>query len=158
MDVNVEEADLADEVQSESLAEILDSYARGPGGQNAPLSLEARARLADGLREHSNATVLLAYADRRAVGAAVCVWSFSTFAGRPSVNIHDLAVLPEFRDRGIGRALLAAVEARALARDCCKITLEVHDSNEGAKRLYASVGFGPWDSRTLFLTRKLPSD
>jgi len=101
------------------------------------------------------AMVLLAFVDGRAVGTAVCVWSFSTFAGRPSINIHDFAVLPEFRGQGVGRALLGEVERRARERDCCKITLEVHDTNEGAKRLYESLGFGPWDVPTLFVTKPL---
>jgi ribosomal protein S18 acetylase RimI-like enzyme len=66
---------------------------------------------------------------------------FSTFEARPLVNVHDLAVLPEHRGRGVGRALLAGVEQRARARGCCKLTLEVLDTNETARRLYARFGF-----------------
>jgi len=149
------EANLEDDQQAAALVEIIDAYARGPGGQSAPLSDQARANLAQGLHGHPMAMVLLAFVDGRAVGTAVCVWSFSTFAGRPSINIHDFAVLPEFRDQGVGRALLGEVERRARERDCCKITLEVHDTNEGAKRLYESLGFGPWDVPTLFVTKPL---
>ncbi len=149
------EANLEDDQQAAALVEIIDAYASGPGGQSAPLSDQARANLAPGLHGHPMAMVLLAFVDGRAVGTAVCVWSFSTFAGRPSINIHDFAVLPEFRGQGVGRALLGEVERRARERDCCKITLEVHDTNEGAKRLYESFGFGPWDVPTLFVTKPL---
>jgi GNAT superfamily N-acetyltransferase len=151
----VEEADLADPAQADALVEILDSYARGPGGQNAPIPQDARARIVPGLIDHPSATVLLAVLDGRPVGAAVCFTGFSTFAGRPLLNLHDLAVLPDFQGRGIGRAILAEVERQARRAGCCKITLEVHDTNERAKRLYAETGFGPWEGPTLFVTKTL---
>lgn len=56
--IDVVEADLADETQVARLFEILDAYARGPGGQNAPLSDRARENLGPGLREHPMAFVL----------------------------------------------------------------------------------------------------
>ena len=153
--IQIREADLANPEHAEATAELLDSYARGPGGQNAPLEDQARASLAKGLQEHTRATVLLAYWDDWPVGVAICVWGFSTFAGRPSANICDLAVLPDYQNRGIGNALLAEAEARARSRGCSKMTLEVHDSNDGAKRLYRRFGFGPWDTPTLFVTKAL---
>jgi ribosomal protein S18 acetylase RimI-like enzyme len=155
MNISIDEADLHNRVQGAALVEIIDTYARGPGGQGAPISDRARSNLVAGLRAHPSATVLLAFVDGRPVGTAVCVWSFSTFAGKPAINVHDLAVLPEFRGCGVGSALLAGVERRAQERGCCKITLEVHDTNAGAKRLYEPTGFGPWDSPTLFVTKPL---
>jgi ribosomal protein S18 acetylase RimI-like enzyme len=83
------------------------------------------------------------------------VWGFSTFVGKPSVNICDFAVLPEFHNRGIGKALLDEVETLARTRGFCKMTLEVHDSNVGAKRLYRRFGFGPRESTTLFVSKTL---
>lgn len=155
MAIRIETADLSDADQARALEEILDSYAQGPGGQNAPLSAEARDKLAAGLSAHANAFVLLGYEEQRAVGAAVCFVGFSTFAGKPNVNIHDLAVLPDFRGRGIGTALMNEVERIARSRDCCKITLEVLDNNDGAKKLYRAQGFGPWEAATLFVSKPL---
>ena len=155
MDLKIYEVDFDDESHRESLIEIIDAYAREPGGQNAPLSGRARRELAHGLAEHPSAFALLAHVEGRAVGAAVCVWDFSTFAGQPSLNLHDFAVLPGFRGRGVGQGLLDAVEERARGRGCCKITLEVHDSNERAKALYRRCGFGPWDPATWFITKPL---
>jgi ribosomal protein S18 acetylase RimI-like enzyme len=93
--------------------------------------------------------------ENRVVGAAVCVWSYSTFSGRPSVNLHDFSVLPEAQGFGVGTALLEELERRARARGCSKITLEVHDSNEGAKRLYARFGFEGWEPPTFFVAKPL---
>jgi ribosomal protein S18 acetylase RimI-like enzyme len=42
----------------------------------------------------------------------------------------------------VGRALLAAAEAQALAEGCCKLTLEVLEDNP-ARRLYERFGFEP---------------
>jgi ribosomal protein S18 acetylase RimI-like enzyme len=64
-------------------------------------------------------------------------------------------VRPDSQNQGIGRALLDEVEVRARLLGCCKMTLEVHDTNEGAKRLYRKFGFGPWDLPTLFVSKPL---
>ncbi|MBK7975719.1 MAG: GNAT family N-acetyltransferase [Deltaproteobacteria bacterium] len=66
---------------------------------------------------------------------------FSTFAARPLINVHDLAVLPEYRGHGIGRALLRAVERAARERGCVKLTLEVQENNQRARSVYAAAGF-----------------
>ena len=47
------------------------------------------------------------------------------------------------------------MERRARAGGACKITLEVHESNERARGLYRSAGFGPWETSTLFVTKPL---
>ena len=155
MDLRVVEADLNHPEHAQALVELIDSYARGPGGQSAPLTPEARANLAPGLRRHPSALVLLALADGDPAGAAVCFWGFSTFAGKPFLNIHDLVVLSQYQNRGIGSDLLAEAERRAQERSCCKLTLEVHDTNANAKRLYEKVGFGPWSPATIYVTKRL---
>ena len=57
------------------------------------------------------------------------------------INIHDLAILPEHRGRGIGRQLLAAVERKARDIGCCKLTLEVQENNHRARGVYGEFGF-----------------
>lgn len=155
MQLTIRDADLADAAQGEALVRILDAYAREPGGQGQPLSAAAREGLVAGLREQAVGFALLAWHGEQALGAAVCQWGYSTFAARPSLNLHDLAVLPEHRGRGIGTQLLRAVEQRARERGCCKLTLEVHESNQGARRLYEREGFGPWRPATLFVSKAL---
>jgi GNAT superfamily N-acetyltransferase len=51
--------------------------------------------------------------------------SYSTFAGRASVNLHDFSVLPDAQGKGIGTALFEELERRARGRGCAKMTLEV---------------------------------
>ena len=137
----IRDADLADPADAAGIVAILNSYANHPMGGEAPLPADVQARVIRGLAAHPTTLVLLAVVDDRAVGVAVCFFGFSTFQARPLRNVHDLAVLPEYRGRRIGRALLEAVEARARARGCCKLTLEVLEQNRRARALYGTFGF-----------------
>jgi len=155
MKIQVVEADLENTAHGRALVSLIDSYARGPAGQSAPLATEAAANIVPGLRRHASNLVLLATTDDVYAGAAVCFWLFSTFSGKPLLNIHDLVVLPDYQDCGIGTALLSAIEGRARQSDCCKLTLEVHDTNPGAKRLYERFGFASWSPATFYVTKPL---
>jgi len=159
MPLSIRAADLADPTDAAAVVDLVNAYALDPLGGGAPLAADVRARLVPGLRAHPTTLVLLAFADERPVGVAVCFLGFSTFQGRPLLNVHDLAVLPTARGQGIGRALLAAVEERARERGCGKLTLEVLDDNHRARTLYASFGFADYalgsPGATRFLTKTL---
>ena len=141
MDVTIREADLLDGRDAAAVVDVLDSYASDPRGGSEPLSGEVRARLVPSLRAHPTTLVLLAFEGDLAVGLAIGFWGLSSFKARPLLNIHDLAVRPGHRGRGVGRALLAAAEQRARGRGCCKLTLEVQEDNTPARALYERVGF-----------------
>jgi GNAT superfamily N-acetyltransferase len=110
-------------------------------GNGAPLAAPVLERLIPGLRNHPTTFVLLAYAAAEAVGIATCFLGFSTFHARPLLNLHDLAVAPAHRRHGIATRLLAAVEQKARALGCCRLTLEVQENNSPARRTYARAGF-----------------
>ena len=57
------------------------------------------------------------------------------------LDIHNLAVAPAYRRRGLARALLEAVIADARREKATRVTLEVRKSNDAAQRLYHSLGF-----------------
>ena len=155
MTIEIRDADLRDAADAAAVVALIDEYARAPEGQSRALSEAARSRLAPGLLENSHAFVLLACEAGVNVGVAVCFRGFSTFAGRPLINIHDLAVTGEHRRKGVGRALIEDVLRRASDAGCAKVTLEVLDRNVAAKRLYKRMGFGPWSPPTLFVSRWL---
>ena len=139
---------------------LIEAYSRDPMGDGAPLSPDVRERLIPGLRQHPTTLVFLAYDGDAAVGVAVCFLGFSTFAAKPLINLHDFAILPTHRGRGLGRSLLAAVEAHARKLDCCKLTLEVLDKNDRALRTYTAAGFKryslqPGAGEAIFLTKPL---
>ena len=125
-----------------------------------PLADEVKANLVQALAARSGAHVLLAWVDDQPVGVATCFEGFSTFACRPLLNIHDLAVHPAHRGHGIGKALLAGVEQLARELDCCKLTLEVLEGNKVAQAAYKASGFegyelNPQVGLALFWQKKL---
>lgn len=137
----VVDADLDCSVHCDGLIAVLNDYARLPNIAGRPLPAEVTAVLPERLREQPGRVVFLATQADRVVGVAVCFLGFSTFVGRPLLNIHDLAVLGECRGQGIGTILLDAVDTRARELGCCRVTLEVVEDNPGAKRLYERSGF-----------------
>jgi ribosomal protein S18 acetylase RimI-like enzyme len=139
--LQIVEADLALPAHRDAVVRLLDAYARDEMGLARPLSDAVREHLAEGLHRHPTRIVFLAQLNTEPVGLAVCFLGYSTFAARPLVNIHDLIVHPDFRRRGVGAQLLEAVEARARALGCCKVTLEVRADNAVAQSLYAARGF-----------------
>ena len=58
-----------------------------------------------------------------------------------AIDVHNLAVAPEFRRLGIARMLMRQVVTAANSQSANRVTLEVRLSNEPAKRLYTSLGF-----------------
>lgn len=160
MKLEIHEADLDNPVHCAGIVDV-HSYASDPVGGGEALSPEVRRRLVPALRSHPGALVLLAFVDARPVGISVCFLGLSTFQARPLLNIHDLAIVPEWRGNGIGRALLGAAEVRALRQGCCKLTLEVQDDNRWARGLYESFGFSDFvvgnSAATRFMSKNLPA-
>lgn len=68
--------------------------------------------------------------------------------------LHHLAVAEEFRNRGVGTALLMEVEARLKAKGCLKVNLMVFRDNEAAQRLYRRLGYSPME-RVLLMGKEL---
>lgn len=153
-------ADYADPGHAAAIPMLLDAYARDPMGGGRALSAHVLAALIPGLSGNPQAFTVLAYDAGEPAGLANCFEGFSTFAGKPLVNIHDLVVSPAHRRRGIGAALLDAVDAEARRRGCCKVTLEVLEGNRVARALYERQGFAryaldPAAGHALFLEKKL---
>lgn len=155
MNIEILKADLTDSEQVASIIDIVDSYAREPMAGGAPLAAEVRDQLVIELASVPGMVVFLALYDSEPAGVAVCFLGYSTFKAKPLLNIHDLAVLPEKRNRGLGRALLRAIDEYARDSECCKVTLEVREDNIGARRLYRDVGFGTEILPTIFLEKRL---
>ena len=62
-------------------------------------------------------------------------------ASRPVV--HWLAVLPEWRRRGVARLLMAELEAAAWDAGHCTLYLETHAGWTAAAKLYEELGYRP---------------
>jgi GNAT superfamily N-acetyltransferase len=67
---------------------------------------------------HPAAEVLLAFDGGKPAGFALYFQNYSTFLAQPGIYLEDLFVLPEFRGRGTGRALLKTLARLAVSRGC----------------------------------------
>jgi len=155
MTLSVRLADLANPAHQAAIVELLDMYCQDDFGDSQPLGACARENLIPGLVKHGGARVFLAYDSDQSLGVAICMIGFSSFRGKPLINVHDIAVRPAARGQGVGRQLLNAVETEARQLGCCKVTLEVRSDNARAKHLYQSVGFKPSEPETFFWSQSI---
>lgn len=65
-------------------------------------------------------------------------------------EVLNLAVAPDFRRRGVARALLRAGLALLTKRHVDEVYLEVRESNRSAQALYLSSGFRPVGQRAAY--------
>jgi ribosomal protein S18 acetylase RimI-like enzyme len=147
-------ADLDQPQHADAVVSLLDMYCRDYFGNKAPLEGDVCQRLVPSLKR-AGGICFLAQDGAAFVGLAICLPSYSSFRARPLLNIHDIAVVPDQRGKGIGRALLDAVEQEARRRGCAKITLEVRSDNALAMDLYRRCGFRNTEPETLFWSREL---
>lgn len=108
----------------------------------------------EGLREHlfglrPTAEVVIAEWEGVPAGFALFFINFSTFLGKPGLYLEDLFVLPDFRRRGIGQALLKHLAQLAVERDYGRFEWSVLDWNEPAIRVYKSIGAVSMDEWTI---------
>ena len=85
--------------------------------------------------------VVVADDGHRLVGACLGLMTFSTWRGAPGLYVVDLFVAPEARGRHVGLALLRLLASRFASRGAEFIKLEVDETNTGAQRFYARLGF-----------------
>ena len=154
MAVTIIEADLENPTHCEHVLFLTNTYALDVMGGGKPLSEFVRQNLIKGLKETPHSLVFLAYEGDKPIGVANCFIGYSTFYAKKLINIHDLVVAPKARGKGVGKALIDAVYAKAIELDCCKVTLEVLENNP-ARRLYEREGFKYGDPKFYFMTKEL---
>ena len=85
-----------------------------------------------------------------AVGFALFFHNYSTFLGKRGLYLEDLFVVPEWRGRGAGRALLTHLAKIAAERSCGRFEWAVLDWNEPAINFYKGLGAQPMHEWTVF--------
>lgn len=86
------------------------------------------------------ASVILAEVDGHAVGYALFFYNYSTFLAKPGIFLEDLFVKPEFRKRGIGKALLVELARIAHENGCGRFEWMVLDWNAPSIAFYEAMG------------------
>jgi len=145
MNIEVIIADYSSEKHGNEIVHLLDSYAKDPMGGGESLPFYVKENLVAELAKLSYAFSLICYVGAEPAGLINCFDGFSSFSCKPLINIHDVIVLNEFRGLGISQLLLNEVENIAKEKGCSKITLEVLEGNNAAKKAYLKQGFAGYE-------------
>ena len=85
------------------------------------------------------AEAIIAELDGKPAGFIIFFHNFSSFAGKPGLFIEDIFVYPEYRMKGIGRALMLHCAEIAKERNCGRMEWNVLDWNP-ARSFYERFG------------------
>ena len=100
--------------------------------------------------EKKKAEVLFACEGGNEVGFALFFHNFSTFLGRAGIYLEDLFVLPEYRGKGYGKALLKRLAKLTVERGCGRLEWACLDWNRPSIDFYLSLGAVPMDEWTTY--------
>jgi len=93
------------------------------------------------LSDESVGRIHVAREGDRVVAMASLLYSISTAEGGLAATFEDLVVLPGYRGKGIGAALLQHVIAEARKQGVLRLTLLTDKQNKRAQALYRKLGF-----------------
>jgi GNAT superfamily N-acetyltransferase len=92
------------------------------------------------LFEKNKAEVIFGELDGECVGFALFFHNFSTFLGRAGIYLEDLYIKPEFRGRGMGKAMLRYLAQITVERGCGRLDWACLDWNKPSIDFYLSLG------------------
>lgn len=100
--------------------------------------------------DKKKAEVIFAVVGGEEVGFALFFHNFSTFLGRAGLYLEDLYVLPEYRGKGYGKAILKRLAEIAVERKCGRLEWWCLDWNKPSIDFYRSLGAEPMSDWTVY--------
>ena len=99
--------------------------------------------LTEWIFKKQKAEVLFVCDHEKEVGFALFFHNFSTFLGRAGIYLEDLFVLPEYRGKGYGKALLKKLAQITVERGCGRLEWSCLDWNKPSIEFYRALGAIP---------------
>ena len=99
---------------------------------------------------NSKTSALIAEVDNKPVAYAIYFYNYSTWLGKNGIYLEDIYVFPEYRQQGIGKALLQRVAKIAVNENCGRVEWAVLDWNTPAIEFYESLGAKSQDEWTVY--------
>ena len=103
--------------------------------------------------EAGDVEVLAARSEDQILGVALLAYRLNVTAGERFASVEDLYVRPEARRRGVGRALLEAVDELCAKRGISYVEAQVEEKE--AEQFYAALDYEP-EAGVRVLSRSLP--
>jgi ribosomal protein S18 acetylase RimI-like enzyme len=153
--IKIIECDFKNPDHTNALVDLLNHYIMDKMGGAVPLDEKQGQVLVKGLENHPSKLILFAGLEDDMIGLAVCFINFATFSAKPFINIHDIVVLDQYRNAGVGRTLMQGIHRTAASIGCSKITLEVREDNQNARHLYQSLGYRECTPKMYFWEKRL---
>ena len=100
--------------------------------------------------EKKKAEVIFVCENGREVGFALFFHNYSTFVGRAGLYLEDLFVLPEYRGKGYGKALLKELAKIAVERKCGRMEWACLNWNQPSIDFYLSIDAKPMKDWTVY--------
>lgn len=100
--------------------------------------------------DKEKAEVFFVLEEGKEVGFALYFHNFSTFVGRGGIYLEDVYILPEYRGKGYGKAILKKLAAIAVERGCGRMEWVCLDWNQPSIDFYLSLGAQPMSDWTLY--------
>ncbi len=100
--------------------------------------------------DKEKAEVFFVLEEGKEVGFALYFHNFSTFVGRGGIYLEDVYILPEYRGKGYGKAILKKLAAIAVEWGCGRMEWVCLDWNQPSIDFYLSLGAQPMSDWTLY--------
>ena len=95
------------------------------------------------LADPSRARIYVAREDKKVIAMTALHFTTSTAEGGKVAGLEDCIVRPEYRRKGVGKALLEYVIEQARAEGALRVMLLTDGDNAVAQALYRKMGFAP---------------
>src|SRR6267378_6670262 len=134
--LKIREANIEDVPLILSFIRELAAYEREP---NAVRATEDDLRR-DGFAANPKFRVIIAESDGNPAGMAFFFHHYSTWQGRQGLFLEDFFVKPQYRGKGIGKALMVHLAQIAIVEHCYGMRWEVLNWNTTAIEVYQKLG------------------
>lgn len=124
------------------LADVLRAYRESGIGSDEEFTIdEARTQFAL-LRRYPSYRLFVASVEGSFAGTyALIILDNLAKRGAKAGVVEDVAVLPEYQGRGVGRAMMEHAREECKRAGCYKLTLSSNLKREAAHRFYDALGF-----------------
>lgn len=132
---------IIEKLRLEDLPGLKTLYEEGFEGSTGDLHCMT-ARFEEVIRNNPNYCILCARINDRVVGSVMGVVCYELFGScKPFMVVENVAVLKDFRRKGIARQLMVELEVYARQFDCSTILFVSSGHRKAAHALYESLGY-----------------